>query len=63
MSITNQKKSQKRMRGIPIHYDELKKKHTVMLTDTAWEKLRASAKRNGVSVGELIERWARSQID
>ncbi|AOX02534.1 hypothetical protein BJP34_26585 [Moorena producens PAL-8-15-08-1] len=63
MSSIKQRKSQKRMRGVPVHYDEIKKPHTVMLTDTAWKELRISAKESGISVGELIERWARSQID
>ncbi|NEO03724.1 MAG: hypothetical protein F6K50_53115 [Moorea sp. SIO3I7] len=63
MSSTSNKKSQKRMRGIPVHYDELKKAHNIMLTNSSWEWLRASAKQSGVSVGELIERWVRSQVD
>ncbi|NEO96740.1 MAG: hypothetical protein F6K56_44200 [Moorea sp. SIO3G5] len=63
MSSTSQKKSQKRMRGVPVHYDELKKTHTIMLTDTVWKWLQASAKESETSVGEFIERWARSQFD
>ncbi|NEO42473.1 MAG: hypothetical protein F6J90_41610 [Moorea sp. SIOASIH] len=63
MSSTDQKKSQKRMRGVPVHYDELKKPHTIMLTDSVWRWLQISAKESGVSVGEFIERWGRSQFD
>lgn len=63
MSSKKQHKSQKRMRGIPVYYDELKKKHTVTVTDTAWKILQDSARQNDISVGELIERWARSQVD
>ncbi|NEO01356.1 MAG: hypothetical protein F6K50_39950 [Moorea sp. SIO3I7] len=63
MSTTKQTKSQKRMRGIPVHYDELKKTHSIMLTDTVWKWLQLSAKESGTSVGEYIERWARNQIE
>ncbi|NEP55125.1 MAG: hypothetical protein F6K65_42615 [Moorea sp. SIO3C2] len=61
MSSTNNKK-QKRMKGVPVHYDELKRKHTIMITDTVWEWLKTSAKEADTSVGEFIERWGRSKI-
>ncbi|NEO44288.1 MAG: hypothetical protein F6K55_09200 [Moorea sp. SIO4A3] len=51
------------MRGIPVHYDELKKTNGIMLTDTVWEWLQLSAKDSGTSVGEYIERWVRSQME
>ncbi|NEO79931.1 MAG: hypothetical protein F6J99_28330 [Moorea sp. SIO4G3] len=63
MSTMNQTKSQKRMRGIPVHYNELKKTHGIMLTDTVWKWLQLSAKESGTSVGEFIERWVRRQIE
>jgi len=50
------------MRGIPVYYDELKKQHGILLTDTAWKWLQLSAKDSGTSVGEFLERWIRSQI-
>jgi len=62
-SSPKDQKSQKRMRGIPVHYDELKKTHGIMLTDTVWKWLQSEAKESGTSVGEYIERWVRSQID
>ncbi|AOX02883.1 hypothetical protein BJP34_28650 [Moorena producens PAL-8-15-08-1] len=51
------------MRGIPVYYNELKKPHTIMFTDTVWKWLQLSAKDSNTSVGELIERWVRSQIE
>ncbi|NEO81804.1 MAG: hypothetical protein F6J99_38660 [Moorea sp. SIO4G3] len=62
MSSIEARKSQKRTRGAPAHYDELKKKHGVWLTDTTWKWLQLSAKDSGVSVGEYIESWVRRQI-
>ncbi|NEO36666.1 MAG: hypothetical protein F6J90_10160 [Moorea sp. SIOASIH] len=63
MSSKNQIKSQLILRGVPVHYNELKKTHGIMLTDTAWKWLQLSAKESGTSVGEFIERWVRSQIE
>ena len=57
MSTTNKK--QKRMRGIPLIRDEVKKKRTVSLTDTAWELLKEEAKRQDTSISEIIETLAR----
>ncbi len=51
------------MRGIPVYYNELKKTHTIMFTDTVWKWLQLSAKDSNTSVGEFIERWVRSQIE
>ena len=56
MSMKKGKKTDKRMRGVPVHDDELKKKHGVWLTDTAWELLREKAKEDGVIAREYLER-------
>ncbi|AOX02421.1 hypothetical protein BJP34_25920 [Moorena producens PAL-8-15-08-1] len=63
MSSIKEKKSKKRMRGVPVYYDELKKQHGILLTDTAWKWLQLSAKESGISIGEFLERWIRSEID
>lgn len=63
MSSAEGRKTIKRMRGIPVHYNELKKQHGIFLTDTAWKWLQLSAKDSGTSVGEFLERWIRSEID
>ncbi len=50
------------MRGIPVDWDELKIKRTMMLTDTAWNNLEKRASELGVSRSEYIERVARGVI-
>ncbi|NEQ11765.1 MAG: hypothetical protein F6K37_39635 [Moorea sp. SIO4E2] len=63
MSTTNERKTRKRMRGVPVHHDELKKPHTVWLTGTTWRWLQLSAKDSNTSVGEFLEKLVRSEID
>ncbi|NEO96421.1 MAG: hypothetical protein F6K56_42355 [Moorea sp. SIO3G5] len=63
MSTTNGHKTKKRMRGVPVHHDELKKPHTVWLTGAAWKWLQLSAKESNTSVGEFVENWIRSQMN
>lgn len=53
------KRGEKRMRGVPVHYDELKKQHGIWLTGHAWEKVKSLAKAEKVSVGEYLERMIR----
>ena len=50
-------------RGAPTRYEKAKKRHGIWLTDPAWAWLKLSAKEEGVSVGEYIERWVRAQIE
>ena len=50
-------------RGAPTRYEKPKKKHGIWLTDPVWAWLKLAAKEEGISVGEYIERWARSNID
>ncbi len=56
MSIS---KGSKRVRNQPVFHEEIKQPHRIMLTPTAWEKLRDIAKSKGTSVSEIIEQWAR----
>ncbi|MBO3459698.1 hypothetical protein G7B40_033655 [Aetokthonos hydrillicola Thurmond2011] len=53
-------KTRKRLRHVPVHYDELKKKRTINLTDTSWEKINKIADSQSISASELIERWGRN---
>ncbi|NEO96521.1 MAG: hypothetical protein F6K56_42960 [Moorea sp. SIO3G5] len=62
MITAKARKTIKIMRGIPVHYDELKKQHGIWLTDTAWKWLQLSAKDSGKSIGEFLEDWIRSEI-
>ena len=53
------RKGQKGLKNTPYIYDEVKKKHTLAFTPTAWGMLQAKAKEQGVSVSEMIEQWIR----
>jgi hypothetical protein len=45
----------KRKQGVPVLWDEVKKRRNVMLTDTAWNLLDQKAKELGVSRSEFVE--------
>jgi hypothetical protein len=53
------RKGQKGQKNIPYLHDEVKTKRTVLLTPTAWEKLKRLSLDKEISVSELIEQWAR----
>lgn len=46
-------------KNIPILHEEVKKKHTVVLTPTVWEKLKVLSKNKGLSISEFIEQLIR----
>ena len=45
----------KRVKGQPVHQDELKKRRTVWLTETAWNNVKRVAAEKDISLGEFIE--------
>lgn len=50
----------KRMKDVPVFWDERKKHKNLSLTDTAWAELeKAGVAMGGLSRSEVIERWAR----
>lgn len=53
-------KGKKRVRNVPVLYDEVKKRHGILLTDTAWTLLSNEAQKKNISISEFIESWARS---
>ena len=53
-------KGQKRVRNVPVLYNEVKTQRGLMLTPTAWEKLKLAAIAKGISCSELVEQWARN---
>ncbi|KYC39667.1 hypothetical protein WA1_30480 [Scytonema hofmannii PCC 7110] len=57
------KKGIKGQKNIPILYDEVKERHTVVLTPTAWTKLKSMADARGISISEVIEDWVRETSD
>lgn len=56
------KRNQKRLRGVPVDWDELKVKRNFMLTQTAWEKLTQKAADLKISRSEVIERVLRGMV-
>lgn len=53
------RKSIKGQKNIPFIYDEVKIKKTIMVTPSAWEKLRSKSIKEGISMSELAERLFR----
>ncbi|NJM69237.1 MAG: hypothetical protein HC862_02855 [Scytonema sp. RU_4_4] len=52
-------KGKKRIKNVPVLYEETKKQRGIMLTDTAWEIAVIKAKEIGISVSEYLERLIR----
>jgi hypothetical protein len=52
-------KGKKRMKNVPVLYEENKKQRGVMLTDTAWSIAAIKAREENISVSELLERLLR----
>jgi hypothetical protein len=52
-------KGKKRIKNVPVLYEESKKRRGVMLTDTAWSNAVIKARENGISVSEYLERLLR----
>lgn len=53
-------KGKKRVRNQPVLYSELKQKHSVSLTATAWKKLQALAIDADLSTSEYLEKMIRA---
>jgi macrodomain Ter protein organizer (MatP/YcbG family) len=53
------RKGIKGQKNIPIFHEEVKQKHTIVLTPTAWDKLKLLSKNKGLSISEFIEQMAR----
>jgi hypothetical protein len=56
-------KGQKRLKNVPVFYDEVKRTHGIKLTDSTWSTLRNVATEQGISISELVERWGRTLVD
>ena len=48
-------KGKKRIKNQPVFYDEPKKGHQLMLTDSAWNMLKKVSSLNNVSASQYIE--------
>ncbi|NMF67087.1 hypothetical protein DP113_31565 [Brasilonema octagenarum UFV-E1] len=53
-------KGLKRMKNIPVLYEEKKKPRNIMLTDTAWSNAVIKAKELEISVSEYVEKFLRA---
>lgn len=54
------KKGQKRLKNIPILHDEVKGRHQIVVTPTAWGNMKEEASRRGISISELIEEFGKN---
>jgi hypothetical protein len=52
-------KGKKRVKNMPVLYDETKKRRGVWLTDTAWHSVQELAVKNDVSASEYLEEMIR----
>ena len=52
-------KGQKRLKNVPILHQELKQRHQIHITPTAWGNMKKEASRRGISISELIEEFGR----
>ncbi len=55
--------TRKRLRNVPVLHSEVKQRHQIVVTPTAWGTMKKEADSRGISVSELIEGFARSLID
>lgn len=46
-------KGKKRIKNTPVLHDEVKKRHGILLTDTAWNLLSKEAQSKNVSISDL----------
>lgn len=54
------KKGQKRIKNIPVLHDEVKERHQIVVTPTAWKNLKHEASIRNLSISELIEEFGRA---
>ena len=54
------KQGQKRLKNIPVLHEELKQRHQIHVTPTAWGNMKREASRRGISISELIEEFGRA---
>ncbi|BAY47304.1 CopG/DNA-binding domain-containing protein [Scytonema sp. HK-05] len=51
--------TKKRLRDVPVLHDEVKERHQIVVTPTAWENMKREASRRKISISELIEEFGR----
>lgn len=48
---------------MPVLHSEVKQRHQIVVTPTAWETMKKEADSRGISVSELIEGFGRGLIN
>jgi hypothetical protein len=51
--------TKKRLKNIPVLHDEVKERHQIVVTPTAWASMKKEANNRGISISELIESFGR----
>ena len=51
--------TKKRLKNVPVLHDEVKERHQIVVTPTAWENMKMESSDRGISVSELIEEFGR----
>ncbi|WP_414589265.1 hypothetical protein [Scytonema sp. PCC 10023] len=51
--------TKKRLRNVPVLHDEVKERHQIVVTPTAWENMKGEASKRKISISELIEEFGR----
>jgi deoxyhypusine synthase len=59
MTTEKSEKGKKRLKNIPILHDEVKQRHQIVVTPTAWGNMKCEADLKGISISELIEEFGR----
>lgn len=51
--------TKKRLKDVPVLHDEVKERHQIAVTPTAWINMKEEASRRNISISELIEKFGR----
>ena len=51
--------TKKRLKNVPVLHDEVKERHQIVVTPTAWENMKQEAEKRKISISELIEEFGR----
>lgn len=55
--------TKKRLKNVPVLHNEVKQRHQIVVTPTAWEAMKKEADRRGTSISELIEGFGKGLIN
>ncbi len=55
--------TRKKLKNVPVLHSELKQRHQIVVTPTAWENMKKEAGSRDISISELIEEFGRGLIN